>query len=151
MPPVPSVITGEVGRFLRALVQRLNSESFVSQTLTTNSVVQPDPGGTAELSGATALVSGTSRSWVSAPTVSISGTSHVRLTANAVLLGNGSVASTATLGFCHIPTQGSGVTLVPTGSPLEVGGYVPMMYDRQNSRLRIYDTFANSWKSVTLT
>lgn len=167
LPPVPSHLTGELAFYLRNVVQRLNNESFVSQTGQTNTfaVVQPDGGGTVVLSGDTVQLSGRSTVRISAITIletatslwsssgnatRLSGTSDVVVSANAVLLGS-LITSTSTLGFPQMPSSND----TPTGSPVQLtgvnGGYVPYCYDRTHHRIFVYDTLANAWRSVALT
>lgn len=83
LPPVPSHLTGELALYLRNVVQRLNNESFVSQTGMTNTfaIVQPDAGGTVLLSASTVQLSATSNLLGSASVVSFTasgGTTYVR-------------------------------------------------------------------------
>lgn len=148
LPPVPSHITGELAIYLRAIVQRLNNESFVSQTGMTNTfaVVQPDAGGTVLLSASTVQLSATSAILLSGYAVAISGTSEVKITGNVVLVGS-AVTSTSTYGFPQMPYSEATFT----GTPHELGGYVPFGYDRVHHRFYVYDTFANAWRSVALT
>lgn len=166
LPPVPSHFTGELASYLRAVVQRLNNESFVSQTGQTNTfaIVQPDAGGTVLFSADTVQLSGRSQLVLSAITITqtatsywsvygntahLSATSDVRITANAVLLGS-TITSTSTLGFPQMPSSQA----TPTGAPPQLaganGGYVPFCYDRGNHKFWVYDTQANAWRSVPL-
>ena len=126
IPPVPSSITGDLGYYLNQIVQRLNNESFVSQSIGTFSVVHPGVGGTVALSG-----------------------DSVVLTAKNVLLGS-VITSTSTVGFPQMPSSEA----TPTGTPAQMvgasGGYVPFCYNRTHHRLFVYDTQSNTWRSVAL-
>lgn len=146
LPPVPSKFTDELAQYLRTVVQRLNNESFVSQTLTTFSVNQPDPGGTVALSADTVQLSADSAVQIIGYTAAVSASSEVKVTGNVVLLGS-TVTSTSTYGFPQMPYSEATFT----GAPSQLGGYVPFAYDRIHHRFYVYDTFSNAWRSVALT
>ncbi len=62
---------------------------------------------------------------------------------NAILGAQSALATSATDGFCYMPT-GAGI---PTGTPTAYTGKVAFYYDTTNNKIYIYN---GAWKSVTL-
>lgn len=60
------------------------------------------------------------------------------------IVGSAAPATTATTGFAYIPVT----TGTPTGTPVSISGYVPMVADSGGNKLWIY--INSAWKSTTL-
>jgi hypothetical protein len=127
----PALISADVG-------QTMSISSDISVTLETNSLTRLtiNQNGSFTIAGST----GTSGQVLTSAGSSTSPTWETPSS-----LGSPSPATTATTGFGYIPVT----TGTPTGVPVAITGYVPMVADSGGDKLWVY--IGGTWKYATLT
>lgn len=83
---------------------------------------------------------------ISIPATSTTPTTHFSVTAvgNVIAGAQAALSTSATDGFLYIPYCAG----APSGTPTTITGKVPIVFDRTNKKIYVYDTATSTWKST---